>query len=160
MTAPASKILDRWLESEPLKATLATDSVIGAMISPNTPGSGYEIVLAIMWKQTSNICFTHHLHLHENYFQVKTKWKQIVHKRVCCRHKNKKNTRIVDKLSNIDILSFFPYRYVLLHHVMAQVAGVRGAWGYPEGGMGGVTQAMARAAEEAGVDIFTNQVII
>lgn len=43
---------------------------------------------------------------------------------------------------------------------MAQVAGVRGAWGYPEGGMGGVTQAMARAAEEAGVDIFTNQVII
>lgn len=57
-------------------------------------------------------------------------------------------------------LSFFPYRYVLLHHVMAQVAGVRGAWGYPEGGMGGVTQAMARAAEEAGVDIFTNQVII
>ncbi|KAK7071141.1 Pyridine nucleotide-disulfide oxidoreductase domain-containing protein 2, partial [Halocaridina rubra] len=47
--------------------------------------------------------------------------------------------------------------YVLLHHVMAQVAGVRGAWGYPEGGMGGVTQAMARAATEAGADIYTNQ---
>ena len=35
------KILDKWFESEPLKATLATDSVIGAMISPKTPGSGY-----------------------------------------------------------------------------------------------------------------------
>jgi hypothetical protein len=34
MSAPASKILDKWFESEPLKATLATDSVIGAMVSP------------------------------------------------------------------------------------------------------------------------------
>ena len=32
LTAPATKILDRWLESEPLKATLATDSVIGTMM--------------------------------------------------------------------------------------------------------------------------------
>ncbi|KAK7071140.1 Pyridine nucleotide-disulfide oxidoreductase domain-containing protein 2, partial [Halocaridina rubra] len=40
MTAPTTKILEQWLESEPLKATLATDSVIGAMISPSTPGSG------------------------------------------------------------------------------------------------------------------------
>ncbi|XP_064103849.1 pyridine nucleotide-disulfide oxidoreductase domain-containing protein 2-like isoform X1 [Macrobrachium nipponense] len=86
MTAPARQILERWLESEPLKCTLATDSVIGAMISPSTPGSGY----------------------------------------------------------------------VLLHHVMAQ-NGALGNWAYPEGGMGGVTQAMARAASEAGADIFTNQ---
>ena len=40
LTAPASKILEKWFESEPLKATLATDSVIGAMISPKSPGSG------------------------------------------------------------------------------------------------------------------------
>ncbi|XP_068221453.1 pyridine nucleotide-disulfide oxidoreductase domain-containing protein 2-like [Palaemon carinicauda] len=86
MSAPAIKILDSWLESEPLKCTLATDSVIGAMISPSTPGSGY----------------------------------------------------------------------VLLHHVMAQYGGL-GSWGYPEGGMGGVTEAMARAASEVGADIFVNQ---
>lgn len=28
-TAPASQILDRWFESDVLKATLATDAVIG-----------------------------------------------------------------------------------------------------------------------------------
>lgn len=35
-----SQVLDQWFESEPLKATLATDAVIGAMTSPHTPGSG------------------------------------------------------------------------------------------------------------------------
>lgn len=40
VTASASKILERWFESEPLKATLATDAVIGAMAGPSTPGSG------------------------------------------------------------------------------------------------------------------------
>ena len=40
LTAPATKILDQWFESEPLRATLATDSVIGSMMSPNSPGSG------------------------------------------------------------------------------------------------------------------------
>ena len=39
VTSPATKILDRWFESEPLKATLATDAVIGAMISPQSSGS-------------------------------------------------------------------------------------------------------------------------
>ncbi len=34
MTAPASKLLDQFFESEPLKATLATDAVIGAMMGP------------------------------------------------------------------------------------------------------------------------------
>lgn len=34
------QVLDDWFESEPLKATLATDAVIGAMTSPHTPGSG------------------------------------------------------------------------------------------------------------------------
>jgi len=42
LTAPSAKILNRWFESEPLKATLSTDSVIGAMMSPYSPGSGYN----------------------------------------------------------------------------------------------------------------------
>jgi phytoene dehydrogenase-like protein len=37
MTAPTTKILNKWFESEPLKATLATDACIGAMISPCRP---------------------------------------------------------------------------------------------------------------------------
>lgn len=45
LTAPAAKILNRWFESEPLKATLATDSVIGAMISPEIPGSRFVVLL-------------------------------------------------------------------------------------------------------------------
>jgi len=87
MTAPTTKILDKWFESEPLKATLATDSCIGAMISPDTPGSGY----------------------------------------------------------------------VLLHHVMGELEGVRGAWGYPEGGMGGVSAAIAKSALAAGAEIYTEK---
>lgn len=45
--------------------------------------------------------------------------------------------------------------YVLLHHVFGQVNGVDGAWGHAMGGMGAITQAMARACEEAGVTIRT-----
>jgi len=86
MTSPTTKILDKWFESEPLKATLATDSCIGAMISPNTPGSGY----------------------------------------------------------------------VLLHHVMGELEGIRGAWGYPEGGMGAVSGAIAKSAMAAGAQLFTD----
>ena len=86
MTAPSTKILDGWFESEPLKATLATDACIGAMISPNTPGSGY----------------------------------------------------------------------VLLHHVMGELEGVKGAWGYPEGGMGSVSNAIAKSAIESGAEIVVD----
>ena len=86
MTAPTTKILDKWFESEPLKATLATDACIGAMISPNTPGSGY----------------------------------------------------------------------VLLHHVMGELDGVKGAWGYPEGGMGSVSNAIAKSAIQSGAEIVVD----
>ncbi|TRY74466.1 hypothetical protein TCAL_08316 [Tigriopus californicus] len=86
ITSPTSKILDVWFESDPLKATLATDACIGAMASPSTPGSGY----------------------------------------------------------------------VLLHHVMGGLNGVRGAWGYPEGGMGSVSNAIGDCAVEAGAQIFTD----
>ncbi|NP_083287.2 pyridine nucleotide-disulfide oxidoreductase domain-containing protein 2 [Mus musculus] len=48
LTAPISKVLDQRFESEPLKATLATDAVIGAMTSPHTPGSGYVLLHHVM----------------------------------------------------------------------------------------------------------------
>ncbi|XP_029305452.1 pyridine nucleotide-disulfide oxidoreductase domain-containing protein 2 [Cottoperca gobio] len=87
ITAPIMKILNRWFESEPLMATLATDAVIGAMTSPSNPGSGY----------------------------------------------------------------------VLLHHVMGELEKEKGAWGYVEGGMGGVSKAIASSARSYGVDIFTEK---
>jgi phytoene dehydrogenase-like protein len=43
--------------------------------------------------------------------------------------------------------------YVLLHHVFGEVNGKRGAWGHAIGGMGAITQAMAKACAGAGVDI-------
>ncbi|MEM0272331.1 MAG: NAD(P)/FAD-dependent oxidoreductase [Thermoprotei archaeon] len=46
--------------------------------------------------------------------------------------------------------------YVLAHHVVGSVNGVKGAWGYVEGGMGGVTTALARCATSLGVDIYTS----
>ena len=77
-------------ESEPLKATLATDCITGAMVGPSTPGSGY----------------------------------------------------------------------VLLHHVMGGLEGVRGAWGFPQGGMGAVSNAIARSALSVGAQLFTSSPVI
>ena len=86
LTGPARPILDRWFESEQLKATLATDAIIGAMASPSMPGTAY----------------------------------------------------------------------VLFHHVMGETNGKRGVWAYVKGGMGGLTQALARAATALGADVRTN----
>jgi phytoene dehydrogenase-like protein len=49
--------------------------------------------------------------------------------------------------------------YVLLHHLFGEAAGVPGAWGHAIGGMGSITQAMARACREAGVDIVLNTAV-
>ncbi|MEM8971963.1 MAG: NAD(P)/FAD-dependent oxidoreductase [Pseudomonadota bacterium] len=46
--------------------------------------------------------------------------------------------------------------YVLLHHCFGEVNGKPGAWGHAIGGMGAITQAMAKAAAEAGVEIQTD----
>ena len=46
--------------------------------------------------------------------------------------------------------------YVLLHHLFGEAAGVPGAWGHAIGGMGAITQAMAKACRAAGVDILLN----
>jgi phytoene dehydrogenase-like protein len=43
--------------------------------------------------------------------------------------------------------------YVLLHHVFGEVNGKKGAWGHAIGGMGAISQAMAKSAAERGVDI-------
>ena len=43
--------------------------------------------------------------------------------------------------------------YVLLHHVMGQVNGKKGAWGHCIGGMGTLTQIMAKVVRAMGVEI-------
>ena len=46
--------------------------------------------------------------------------------------------------------------YVLLHHAFGEVNGKKGRWGHAVGGMGAITQAMRRAAEERGAVVTTN----
>jgi phytoene dehydrogenase-like protein len=48
LTGPARAILDRWFESEQLKATLATDAVIGALAAPSMPGTAYVLFHHVM----------------------------------------------------------------------------------------------------------------
>jgi phytoene dehydrogenase-like protein len=43
--------------------------------------------------------------------------------------------------------------YVLMHHWIGEIDGHAGAWGWVKGGMGGVSDAMARAATAAGAEI-------
>ena len=49
--------------------------------------------------------------------------------------------------------------YVLLHHVMGELEGIRGAWGYPEGGMGAVSDAIAKSAESSGAEIVVESIV-
>ncbi|HEU0069865.1 MAG TPA: NAD(P)/FAD-dependent oxidoreductase [Alphaproteobacteria bacterium] len=46
--------------------------------------------------------------------------------------------------------------YVLLHHMFGEVNGQVAAWGHAVGGMGAITQAMARSAEAQGAAIETS----
>ncbi len=78
--------LDRWFESDPIKAILGFDGIVGTYASPYAAGTGY----------------------------------------------------------------------VLLHHCFGEVNGARGAWGHAVGGMGAISEAMARACTERGVTIRTN----
>ncbi|CAI9282560.1 unnamed protein product [Lactuca saligna] len=48
LLSPASNVLNRWFESEVLKATLATDAVIGTTGNTQTPGSGYVLLHHVM----------------------------------------------------------------------------------------------------------------
>lgn len=84
MTLSVVDFLDRWFESDQLKATLAYYGSIGSFKGPHSPGSAY----------------------------------------------------------------------VLLHHLMGEHEGA-GGWGFVRGGMGGLTQALARCAERYGATILT-----
>ena len=46
--------------------------------------------------------------------------------------------------------------YVLLHHTFGEVNGKKGAWGHAIGGMGAITQAMAKACAAQDVEILTD----
>jgi phytoene dehydrogenase-like protein len=48
LTGAARPILDRWFQSDVLKATLATDAIIGAFLSISSPGSAYVLLHHVM----------------------------------------------------------------------------------------------------------------
>jgi phytoene dehydrogenase-like protein len=50
--------------------------------------------------------------------------------------------------------------YVLLHHAFGEVNGKRGTWGHALGGMGAVSEAIAKEARERGVEISTGAEVI
>ena len=79
----ARPILERWFEADVLRATLATDAIIGGFASISAPGTAY----------------------------------------------------------------------VLLHHVMGTAGGARGIWGYVQGGMGGLADALDAACRDLRVDV-------
>ena len=85
----AGDMLDTWFESDPIKAVLGFDAVVGNLASPYTRGSAY----------------------------------------------------------------------VLLHHVFGEVNGKPGVWGHAIGGMGAITQAMAKAAGSYGVRIDVHSAV-
>ncbi len=86
LTRSAGDLLDQWFESDPIKAILGFDGIVGTYASPYAAGAGY----------------------------------------------------------------------VLLHHCWGEVNGRKGVWGHAIGGMGAITQAMARACAERRVEIRTN----
>ena len=46
--------------------------------------------------------------------------------------------------------------YVLIHHAFGEINGQKGVWGHAIGGMGAITQAMAKTARDKGVEIQTD----
>ena len=88
-TRSAGDVLDQWFESDPIKAMLGFDGIVGTYASPYAPGTAY----------------------------------------------------------------------VLLHHCWGEVNGRRGVWGHAIGGMGAITQAMARACAARGVDIRSSSAV-
>lgn len=85
-TLSAADFLDRWFESEPIKALLGFDSIVGTYASPFDAGTAY----------------------------------------------------------------------VLLHHAFGEVNGKKGAWGHAIGGMGAISDAIAKAAQAHGAEIETD----
>jgi phytoene dehydrogenase-like protein len=50
--------------------------------------------------------------------------------------------------------------YVLLHHAFGEVNGKRGTWGHALGGMGAISEAMAKEARSRGVEITTGAEVV
>jgi phytoene dehydrogenase-like protein len=48
LTGAAQRLLDRWFECDELKATLATDAIIGAKAAPSMPGTAYVLFHHVM----------------------------------------------------------------------------------------------------------------
>jgi phytoene dehydrogenase-like protein len=48
LTGAARPILERWFEAEILRATLATDAIIGAFAAPSMPGTAYVLLHHVM----------------------------------------------------------------------------------------------------------------
>ena len=48
LTGAARRLLDRWFECDELKATLATDAIIGAKAAPSMPGTAYVLFHHVM----------------------------------------------------------------------------------------------------------------
>lgn len=48
LTGAARPILERWFETEVLRATLATDAIIGAFAAPSLPGTAYVLLHHVM----------------------------------------------------------------------------------------------------------------
>ena len=48
ITGAARPILERWFESEVLRATLGTDAIIGAFAAPSSPGTAYVLLHHVM----------------------------------------------------------------------------------------------------------------
>jgi len=85
MTMSAVDFLDRWFETDVLKATMAASGIIGTFLGVRSPGTAY----------------------------------------------------------------------VLLHHYMGEIDGAFRSWGFARGGTGAISNAIADAAREAGVEIRT-----
>ncbi|KAK3224114.1 hypothetical protein Dsin_011139 [Dipteronia sinensis] len=48
LLSPTSKVLNKWFETDVLKATIAGDAIIGSMASIHVPGSGYVLLHHVM----------------------------------------------------------------------------------------------------------------
>jgi phytoene dehydrogenase-like protein len=83
MTTSAVDLLDRWFETDVLKATMSASGIIGTFLGVRSPGTAY----------------------------------------------------------------------VLLHHYMGEIDGAFRSWGFSRGGTGAISNAIAAAAREAGVEI-------
>jgi phytoene dehydrogenase-like protein len=54
LVGPARDMLEEWFDSEPLRATLGTDAVIGAFASPASAGTGYVLFHHVMGSVTGH----------------------------------------------------------------------------------------------------------